>query len=74
MVCYVSKVDVQSNFIEICDTKYSVKCSFEDAKALSSLKDFVTRQPLDINILGLLGKQVRLNNATLNYHTHRKDT
>ena len=56
LVCYVSKIDVKNNFIELCDTKYSIKCKFESVAALTTLKDYVKSQAEDINILGLLGK------------------
>ena len=41
LVCYVSKIDVKNNFVELCDTKYSIKCKFETAPALTTLKDYV---------------------------------
>ena len=66
LVCFVSKIDVKNNFIEVCDTKYSVKCAFSN-QAQSVLKDYVKKQPEDINILGLLGKQLLLEDATLRF-------
>ena len=66
LICFVSKIDVKNNFIEVCDTKYSVKCSFSN-QAQSVLKDYVKKQPEDINILGLLGKQLQLEDATLRF-------
>ena len=28
LVCYVSKIDVRNNFVEVCDTNYAIKCTF----------------------------------------------
>ena len=61
--CYVSKIDVKNNFIELCDSKYSIKCKFETGVAQSALKDYISQQAADINILGLLGKQLLLEDA-----------
>jgi len=41
ILCYVSKIDVKNNFVEVCDTKYSIKCAFETGQAKMSLKDFI---------------------------------
>ena len=56
---------MKNNFVEVCDTKYALKCAFESSQAQSVLKDYVKRQPEDINILGLLGKQLLLEEAQL---------
>ena len=65
ILCYVSKIDVKNNFVEVCDTKYSIKCAFETGQAKMSLKEFIQKQPTDINILGLLGKQLLIEEAQL---------
>lgn len=67
IVCYVSKIDVKNNLLEVCDTKYAVKCKFDSERAIEVLKEFVGRQPVDINILGLLGKELHLQEALLSY-------
>ena len=67
IVCYVSKIDVKNNLLEICDTKYSLRCKFDSEKAVETLKNFVKLQPDDINILGLLGKELHLQEALLAY-------
>jgi len=54
---------VKNNFVELCDTKYSIKCKFETVAALTTLKDYIKNQAEDINILGLLGKQLQLTDA-----------
>ena len=28
LACFVNKIDVRGNFVEVCDTKYSIKCKF----------------------------------------------
>ena len=28
LACFVNKIDVKGNFVEVCDTKYSIKCKF----------------------------------------------
>ena len=58
---------MKSNLLEICDTKYSLRCKFDSDKAVEVLKEFVGRQPVDINILGLLGKELHLQEALLSY-------
>ena len=73
IVCYVSKIDVTANFIEVCDGKYAVKCAFESEQARSSLKGYVKRQPEDINILGLLGKQILIEEAQLRFAIKSKN-
>lgn len=59
----MAKIDVRNNFIELCDSKYSIKCKFETVQAQTALKDYIGGQAADINILGLLGKQLLLEDV-----------
>ena len=51
--------------MEVCDLKYSIPCRFTQKSALTTLKNYVKEQPIDINILGLLGKQLKLTDAVM---------
>ena len=67
VICYVSKIDVKGNAIEICDAQYSLRCKFASSASLDTLREFIKGQPEDINILGLLGKQLKLHDAAIRY-------
>ena len=54
--CYVTKIDLIDNSVEIFDTKHAIKARFVGSFALTALKDFVIDQSKEIGISGLRGK------------------
>ena len=60
ILCFISRIDVSNNTIDICDMKYAVKCKFVGNKCKQKLEMFLKKQPEDINILSLVGKQIKL--------------
>jgi hypothetical protein len=51
--------------VEICDPKYSIRAYFSTASSMNTLKEFLKNQSPKINLLSILGKQVKLKQAWL---------
>ena len=63
--CYVNKIDAVKSKLEVCDHSHSIQCSFVGELAKKQLAAFIRDQTEDINILGLLGRQLNLKEACI---------
>ena len=63
--CYVNKIDAAKSKLEVCDNFHSIQCRFVGESAKKQLSTFIREQTEDINILGLLGRQLNLKEACL---------
>ena len=63
--CYVNKIDAAKSKIEVCDSTHSIQCKFVGDLAKKQLASFIRDETEDINILGLLGRQLELKEACL---------
>ena len=63
--CFVNKIDAAQSQVELCDSTHSISCKFVGELAKKQLAAFVRDQTEDINILGMLGRQLELREACM---------
>ena len=60
-MCFINRIDARKNCFEVCDFKHSVRCEFlESTEGYNKLVEAIEKQSKNLNILGLLGKQLQL--------------
>ena len=64
-VCFISKIHARANVFEVCDKHYSIRAHFVGATARTALEEKIKEQSAELNVLGLLGKQVRIKTANI---------
>lgn len=62
--CYVARVFPREDLFEISDTSHSVQCEFTQT-GQAHLKSILKELHSDLNILALVGKQLRVQEAWL---------
>ena len=65
VTCFVNKIDAAKSKVEMCDSTHSIQCKFVGELAKKQLASFIRDQTEDINILGLLGRQLELKEACM---------
>lgn len=66
-VCFINKIHARGNFFEVCDRNYSIRTHFCGDKAHGKLKMEISDQLGDLNVLCLLGKQLKLTDASIRF-------
>ena len=64
-LCYINKINARGNLIDVCDKHFSVRAHFAGKLAQEKLKERIKEHSHEVNILGLLGKQIRITKASL---------
>ena len=64
VLCYVSKIFPREDVMEVCDRSFSIKVKFEP---MENLKAIVMSQPFELNILGLIGKQLYIQTSEMRF-------
>jgi len=65
VICYISKIFPREDLLEVCDRSFSIKVRFEP---MENLKAIVMSQPYELNILGLIGKQLFIQTSEMCFY------